>query len=116
MPRGRPLRDSVKSDAKRPFDFKIAVPRLRKAVRPYPKAAMFELAARDHGSVFELLVGCIISIRTRDETTLPTSLRLFEKARTPAAVARLGVAGIDALIADSSFHEAKAPQIHEIAR
>ena len=55
--------------AKRPFDFKVAIPRLRKAVRPYPKAAMFELAALGHGSVFELLVGCIISVRTRDETT-----------------------------------------------
>ena len=65
--------------AKRPFDFKVAIPRLRKAVRPYPKAAMFELAALGHGSVFELLVGCIISVRTRDETTLPASLRLFAK-------------------------------------
>jgi len=106
----------VKSDAKRPFDFKVAIPRLRQAVKPYPKAAMFELAARGHDSVFELLVGCIVSIRTRDEASLPTSLRLFEKARTPAAVARLGVAGIDALIGDSAFHEAKSPQIHAIAR
>ena len=32
---------------------------------------MFELAARGHDSVFELLVACILSIRTRDETTLP---------------------------------------------
>ena len=36
------------SDAKRPFDFKIAIPRLREAVRPFPRAAMFELAARGH--------------------------------------------------------------------
>ncbi len=103
------------SDVKRPFDFKIAIPRLRKAVRPFPKAAMFELAAHGHGSVFELLVACILSIRTRDETSLPASLRLFEKARTPAAMSRLGAAGIDALIRDSAFHEAKSPQIHAIA-
>ena len=103
-------------DAKRPFDFKVAIPRLRKAVSSYPKAAMFELAARGHDSVFELLVGCIISIRTRDEVSLPTSLRLFEKAAAPAAVSRLGVKGIDALIRDCSFHEAKSAQIHEIAR
>ncbi len=101
---------------KKPFNFKVAIPRLRKAVRPYPTAAMFELAAKGHDSVFELLVGCILSIRTRDETTLPASLRLFEKARTPAAVSRLGDAGIDALIRDCSFHEPKSRQIHEIAR
>jgi endonuclease-3 len=101
---------------KLPFDFKAAFPLLRKAVRPFPKAAMFELAERGHGSVFELLVACILSIRTRDETSLPTALRLFEKARTPAAMSRLRVDEIDALIRNSSFREGKSTQIHEIAR
>ena len=104
------------SDAKRPFDFKIAIPRLREAVRPFPKAAMFELAARGHDSVFELLVGCILSIRTRDETSLPTALRLFARAATPDAVSRLAVEEIDALIADCTFHEGKAHSIRENAR
>ena len=103
------------SDAKRPFDFNVAVPLLRKAVRPFPKAAMFELADRGHGSVFELLVGCVLSIRTRDETSLPTALRLFAAAPTPDAISRLTVAEIDALIADCTFHEAKAQTIQEIA-
>ena len=69
------------SDAKRPFDFKVAIPRLRKAVAPFPKAAMFELAAQGHESVFELLVACVLSIRTRDETSLPAALRLFRGRR-----------------------------------
>ena len=38
---------------------------------------------------FEVLVGCIISIRTRDEVTLPTARRLFALARTPAEMSRL---------------------------
>jgi endonuclease-3 len=104
------------SEAKRPFDFKIALPLLRKAVRPFPKAAMFDLAARGHDSVFELLVGCILSIRTRDETTLPASLRLFARARTPLELSRLTAEEIDALIADCTFHEGKSFQIREIAK
>ena len=104
------------SDAKRPFDFKVAIPLLRKAVRPYPKAAMFELTERGHGSVFELLVGCVLSIRTRDETSLPTALRLFAASPTPDAISRLAAAEIDALIADCTFHEGKAQTIREIAR
>jgi endonuclease-3 len=104
------------SEAKRPFDFKIALPLLRKAVRPFPKAAMFDLAARGHDSVFELLVGCILSIRTRDETTLPASLRLFARARTPLELSRLKAEEIDALIADCTFHEGKSFQIREIAK
>src|SRR6266581_519782 len=82
----------------RPFDIEAAMPLLREAVAPYPKAALFELAAEGHTSVFELLVGCIISIRTRDETTLPTARRLFARARSCAEVSALSPDEIDELI------------------
>jgi endonuclease-3 len=76
---------------------------------------MFELADRGHASLFEQLVGCIISIRTRDEVSLPTALDLFERASTPAAVAKLSVPQIDRLIAASTFHRAKADTVRSIA-
>src|SRR6516164_8886260 len=98
MARARPSGD------KRPFEIGEAVRRLRKATAPYPKAALFELAAEGHDSVFEVLIACIISIRTRDETTLPTARRLFAAARTPAEVGRLTPEAIDALIGDCTFH------------
>src|SRR4051812_18015641 len=96
---------------KRPFDIGTAVRRLRDAVRPLPKAAMFQLAEEGYRSVFELLVACIISIRTRDETTLPVARRLFAAARTPAEVARLTPDAVDDLIADCTFHGPKARTI-----
>jgi endonuclease-3 len=77
---------------------------------------MFELADRGHRSVFEQLVGCIISIRTRDEVSLPVALELLEKASTPAALAKLSVARIDALIRASTFHRGKAETIRAIAQ
>lgn len=77
---------------------------------------MFELAERGHRSLFEQLVGCIISIRTRDEVSLPVSIELFEQASTPAAVAKLSVDRIDALIRASAFHRGKAETIRAIAR
>jgi endonuclease-3 len=98
------------------FDVAEVLRRIRKAVKNYPKAALFELAAEGHDTPFEQLVACIISIRTRDEVTLPTARRLFEAARTPGAVAALSVGEIDRLIRDSTFHEPKAAQIREIAR
>lgn len=101
---------------KRPFDVEAALPLIREAVAPYPKAALFELAAEGHGSVFEILAACIISIRTYDEVTLPTSRRLFARARTPAEMAALSVEEIDELIGDCTYHEAKAPTLHAIAR
>ena len=89
--------------------------RIRKAVAPYPKAALFELRDAGYGTVFQQLVACIVSIRTRDEQTLPLAKALFERAATPEAVARLEVDEIDALIHECAFHDAKARQIKAIA-
>jgi endonuclease-3 len=111
-----PLAAPEREERKRPFDIDEMMDRIREAVAPFPKAALFELAELGHTTAFEQLVACIISIRTRDEVMLPTALKLFAEARTPAAVAALKPEQIDALIHASSFHEAKSYQIHEIAR
>lgn len=101
---------------KRPFDIDQVFLRIREAVRPFPKAALFELAEEGFRSPFEQLIACIISIRTLDEVTLPTARRLFALARTPLEVSRLTVAAVDEPIQACTFHEAKARQIHQIAR
>lgn len=98
------------------FDIDVALERVAEAVRPYPKAAMFELAERGYGTPFQQLVACVISIRTRDEESLPISLRLFAAAPTAQTIAALSPAQIDALIQPSTFHERKARQIQAIAR
>ena len=103
---------------KRPFQFGTAFRRIRRVLEAhgFADAAMFDLADKGYGGLFEQLVACIISIRTYDEVSLPASIRLLERARTPEAVARLSEAEIDRLISTSTFHEAKARQIREIAR
>jgi endonuclease-3 len=103
---------------KRPFDVRLAVERLRATLAELgvADAAMFALATLGHTSVFEQLVACVISIRTRDEVMLPTALALFARAPTPAAMARLTEAEIDATIDHATFHEGKARTIREIAR
>ncbi len=100
---------------KEQFDIDLVMERVAKAVRPFPKAAMFELAEKGHNSPFEQLVGCILSIRTRDEVSLPVSLNLFAHARTPQQIAALDVAEIAKIIRRSSFAERKAEQIKTIA-
>ena len=101
---------------KKPFEIGLAMRRIQTAVRPWPKAAMFELAEEGFNSTFEQLVACIISIRTYDEVTLPVSRKLFERARTPADVSKLTYEELDGLINLSTFHERKASQILAIAR
>lgn len=112
----RSARAARRVGAKRPFDIDTVMRRIRAAVAEHADAAMFELAERGYSTVFQQLVACIISIRTRDEVSLPTAIRLLERAPTPAAMATLSVAQIDALIDASTFHENKAAQIREIAQ
>src|ERR1041385_4972492 len=97
---------------KKPFNIDAALKQISKAVAPFPKAAMFELAEQGFSSTFEQLVACMISIRTYDEVSLPTAIKLFERARTPTEVAKLTPKQIDDLIHMSTFHERKAEQIH----
>lgn len=89
--------------------------RIEEAVKPHPKAALFELA-EEFNSPFEILIACIISIRTFDEVMLPTARRLFAHARTPAAIAELTPDAIDELIGECTFHDRKAHQILAIAK
>ncbi len=100
---------------KRPFDISVALRRIDKAVAPFPKAALFELAEDGFNSTFEQLVACIISIRTYDEVMLPTARRLFERARTAEEMRKLSPQEIDQIIRPATFHEQKAENIHAIA-
>lgn len=84
-------------------------------MRRFPKAALFELADNGYSSPFEQLLACIISIRTKDETTLPVARHLLERARTPAEISRMTPTEIDELINQCTFHEPKSRQIHAIA-
>lgn len=101
---------------KLPFDIPEMARRIDEAIRPFRKAAMFELYDQGYRSPFEQLIACIISIRTLDEVSAPAARTLFERARTPKEIAALPVEEIDSLIRVSSFHERKAAQIRAIAQ
>jgi endonuclease-3 len=101
--------------AKKPFDIDTVVRRLRKEVAGFADAAMFDLRSRGFATVFQQLIACIISIRTRDEVSLPASVKLLEKAPDARSIALMSEKRIDELIAASTFHETKAKQIRAIA-
>jgi len=103
------------SPGKQPFEIEEVLRRIRGTVRQFADAAMFALAAQGHDTLFEQLVACILSIRTRDEVSLPTALALLERANTPEALSQLTPEQIDAIIHPVQFHEPKARQIHAIA-
>jgi endonuclease-3 len=101
---------------KEPFDIERVFRKVGIAIEPFPKAAMFQLAEEGFSSPFEQLIACLISVRTRDETTIPIARRLFAIARAPSDIARLTIVRIGELIHGTAFREVKAGQIWNIAR
>jgi endonuclease-3 len=102
-------------DSKLPFDIDEVMKRLRRAVAKFEKATMHVLADDGFSSVFEQIIACMISIRTREETTDVVARRLFSKARTPKEVSKLSMYELQKLLHGSTFSEAKAKSIREIA-
>jgi endonuclease-3 len=100
---------------KAPFDIDDVMKKLRRAVEGYAQASMHVLADDSFRSVFEQIVACIISIRTREETTDVVARRFFKKARDPKTVAGLDISELESLLYGSTFSEAKAKTLKEIA-
>jgi endonuclease-3 len=72
--------------------------------------------ARRKRDPFLVLIGCILSLRTKDETTDAASARLFSLARTPESLARLPLRTIEKAIYPVGFYRKKALVVREISR
>lgn len=65
---------------------------------------------------FKLLVGTILSQRTKDEKTSQAWKRLFSKANTPEKILRLNEKQIENLIKGVGFYRQKAKRIKQVSR
>jgi endonuclease-3 len=64
---------------------------------------------------FDILISCVISLRTKDEVTGPAAKRLFKVAPTPEKMSKLPVEQIEKLIYPAGFYKTKAKNIKKIA-
>lgn len=101
---------------KQPFDIDAVMMAVRSAVAPYPPATLFALANEGYNTLFEVLISCILSIRTRDEEHIVVARRFLKETRTPQAVAALDENEIEARINGTTYPEPKARQIRQIAQ
>ena len=88
---------------------------LADAVRGWVTPAVTIVATQDRDP-FKVLVSCILSLRTRDQTTAEAAARLFALADTPAAISALTVERIEEAIYPVGFYRVKARQILDISR
>jgi len=65
---------------------------------------------------FQILISCLLSLRTKDEVTGRASEKLFARARTPQQFLALPLAAIRKLIYPVGFYRTKAKRIHQICR
>ena len=92
------------------------VGRLRKAAPGWRTTALAEVADATARDPFRILIGCLLSLRTRDETTGPASARLFVLADTPQAMLRLTRSRIERAIFPVGFYRTKARVIERVCR
>lgn len=93
----------------------MIVARIAKAMEHLPDPSV-TLVGKRWKSPFLVLISCILSLRTKDETTLPASERLFELADTPQMMLRLSLAAIEKAIYPVGFYKTKARTIQGICR
>ena len=65
---------------------------------------------------YETLISCLLSLRTKDETTAAASARLFALARSPRAMLTLPQRKIARAIYPVGFYRTKARTIRELSR
>ena len=88
--------------------------RILRRQAPSWNAPIVTLVASHTRDPFQTLISCILSLRTKDETTAVATKRLFERASTPDAMLKIPLAQLEKLIFPVGFYRTKARVIHGI--
>jgi len=88
---------------------------LRRLSPTWRVTALAEVAAQWHDP-FRVLIACLLSLRTKDETTGPAAARLFALADTPEAMRRLSPRAIERAIYPVGFYRTKACVLRDVSR
>ena len=90
--------------------------RLRRAAPGWDTTALAAIAAQTSRDPFRILISCLLSLRTKDETTGPASARLFALADTPAGILALPARAVERAIFPVGFYRTKARVLHRVCR
>jgi len=85
------------------------------SVKPPRITALQELHEAETGN-FSILIGTILSARTKDETTAKAVKRLFSKYKTPKELANAKVKDVEKIIKPVGFYHVKSKRIIQVAK
>ncbi len=77
--------------------------------------ALAELQSTEQGDPFKVLIGTILSHRTRDENTTRATENLFSRYKTPAQLARADPSVVRKLIKPAGFYNMKTKNIIRVS-
>jgi endonuclease-3 len=93
-----------------------SVLRILRREAPAWNAPVVTFIALQTGDPYRVLISCLLSLRTKDETTGPASVRLFSMADTPQVMLKHSAAEIEKAIYPVGFYRNKARAILDISR
>lgn len=88
---------------------------LEEEVKTY-KVPVIDLMAAQSEDPFKILIGTILSARTRDDVTAKAVNRLFKKINNPASLELLSIEHIEKLIYPVGFYKNKAKYLKELPK
>src|SRR3989338_8230731 len=88
---------------------------LKKESKNFRDAALTEIGHESHDA-FQVLVSCIMSLRTRDTVTYPTAKKLFSVVRTPRQIADMKLGRLEDIIRPVNYYKTKARRIRQISK
>ena len=92
-----------------------AVRIIKKAIQQWEEPVVGVVARESHDP-FRILIACLLSLRTKDETTAEASYRLFKLADNPTHMRKLPLNQIEKAIYPVGFYKTKARQIRTICQ
>ncbi|MFQ5969128.1 MAG: endonuclease III domain-containing protein [Nitrososphaerales archaeon] len=85
-------------------------------VKPARLTALKELQEQEHGDPLRILIGTILSARTRDENSKVAVTNLFARYKTAEQLANHNTKEVEKLIKPAGFYRVKAKRIKEVAK
>lgn len=84
--------------------------------KPYRFTALKQLQAEESGDPFKILIGTILSSRTRDENTTKVVKTLFKRFRNAKELAEGNIEEVKQIVHSIGFYNVKAKRIIEVSQ
>ncbi len=99
----------------KPIDITAVLETLRKATRGFALPLINTLIVEFGHDPFIILIGCLLSLRVKDLTTIHVCRELFSKTRTPQGLLAIPRPELETIVYRTGFYRNKARVLHEVS-